>query len=271
MRRLRMPCTAAAIMAAVVVSEGDAQQPVYRAGALACARFREVLENNLTVETAGRMSSATSGREGDLLITVSPGSAGALGVVAWYDSLHVWRVAAGFRMEPDPSGMLGGQYRGELTPDGGFTTHDRPFVPDEVHEVMDMSNALDDFLPRLPPRALQVGEEWRSGDTLAVQRLSDSTSLQRYRIRINRQGTVSPPAGDTLTPAYSRTLTDMGVAAWDLARGPVRYDHRIEVVADIPASGGVKRPVRSQLEQHAVLERREDPGEALCSAARQGR
>ncbi len=268
MRLTRGSCTAAAIMAAVVVSESQAQEAMYRAGSFACARFREVLESNLTVETAGRMSSATSGREGDLLVTATPGQADGLDVVAWYDSLRIWRVAAGSRMEPDASGLLGGQYRGELAPDGSFTTRDRPFVPDEVHEVMDMSNALDDFLPRLPPRALQVGEEWRSGDTLAVQRLSDSASLQRFRIRIDRDGVVPAPAGDTLTPAYTRDLTDTGVAVWDLTRGPVRYDHRIEVVADIPARGGVKRPVRSQLQQHAIFERREDPGAAACAVGR---
>ena len=268
MRLTLTPWTAAAIMAAVVVSESEAQQATYRPGMFACVRLREVLESNLTVETAGRMSSATSGREGDLLITATAGNAAALSIVAWYDSLRIWRVAAGSRMEPDASGMLGGQYRGNLTPDGSFTTRDRPFVPDEVHEVMDMSNALDDFLPRLPPRVLQVGEEWRSGDTLAVQRLSDSASGQRYRIRIERHGIVPPPAGDTLTPAYTRDLVDVGVAVWDLARGPLRYDHRIEVVAEIPASGGVKRPVRSQLQQHAIFERREDPDAAACAAGR---
>ena len=243
-----------------------AQQPAYTTAQLACVRFGEVMDSRLAVESGGRMGSATSGREGDIVITAgAPLPAQRIPIVAWYDSLRVWRVAGNARLEPDASGIVGGQYRGELGPDGSFVTRDRPFVPDELREVMDLGAALDDLLPRLPPRALQVGEEWRSGDSLAIQRLADSTALQRYRIRISRSGEVLPPPGDSLTPAYTRDLTEEGTAAWSRELGPLRYERRTTVVAQVPASGAVKQLVRSQLEQRTVIERRPDVPD--CSAA----
>ena len=63
----------------------------------------------------------------------------------------------------------------------------------QLREVTDLASALDDLLPRLPPEPLQVGEEWRSGDTLAIKRLSDSAGLQRYHVQLTRQGPVPPP------------------------------------------------------------------------------
>lgn len=245
-----------------------AQAPSYRSAQLACVRYGEVMESRLTVESGGQMGSATSGREGDLVLSAgTPLADQRIPLVGWYDSLRVWRVAGTSRLEPDASGIIGGQYRGELGPDGLFVTRERPFVPDELREVMDLGAALDDLLPRLPPRALQVGEEWRGGDSVAIQRLADSASLQRYRIRLNRSGEVVPPAGDSLTPAYTRDLVDEGTAAWSQDQGPVRYDRRTTVVARVPAGGTVKRMVRSQLEQRVMIERR--PGQPDCAAAGQ--
>jgi len=256
-----------AALLAVSAPLGAQSAPSYTATQMACARFRETIRSDLTLETGGRMLSASSGREGDLLVAAmaSPSSP-ALTLVAWFDSLQVWRSAGGSRVEPDASGVLGGRYRGELFPDGAFTTHVVPFVPQTVREVTELSSALDDMLPRLPPRLLQVGEEWRSGDSLAIRRLSDSASIQRYRVQIMRQGPVPPPPGDTLTPTYTRTLTDRGVAAWDPARGALRYEHAINVEASVPAGGAVRNAARSQVEQQILLERRPDPHSDTCPA-----
>lgn len=244
-----------------------AQAPAYTPAQLACARFGEEMEGRLTVETAGRMGSATSGREGEVVVAAGlPVDGQRIPVVVWYDSLHVWRTAGNSRLEPDALGIIGGQYRGDLLPDGAFLARERPFIPDELKEVMDLGNVLEDFFPRLPPRALQVGEEWRSGDSLAIRRLDDSASAQRFRLRIVRSGTVSPPVGDTITPAYTRDLTEDGTVAWSQALGPLRYERRTTVVAQVPPSGALKRPVRSQLEQRSIIERR--PGTPDCSAAR---
>ncbi len=246
---------------------GAQSAPAYVATQMPCARFGESVRSELTVQTAGRTATATSGREGDLIVATTASPAGpALQLVAWFDSLRVWRSAGGNRGEPDASGVLGGRYRGELLPDGSFTTGVSPFVPETVREVTELANALDGMFPLLPPRVLQSGEEWRSGDSLAIRRLSDSTGLQRYRVQVMRRGPVHPAAGDTLTPTYVRNLNDRGVAAWDPARGPMRYDHAITVEAEVPVGGAVRAPLRSLVEQQVVLERRPDPPGGTCPA-----
>ena len=258
-----------AILMMLAGSRAEGQSaPGYTAAQLACARFTERVRSDLTLQTAGRTATASSGRESDLVVAAmaSP-SAPVIRIVAWFDSLQVWRTAGGNRTEPDASGVLGGRYRGELLPDGPVTTTAVPFVPQAVREVTELSGVLDGMFPRVPPRVLQAGEEWRSGDTLAIRRLSDSASLQRYRVQLTRQGTVSPPAGDTLTPVYSRTLSDRGVVAWDPARGPLRYDHEVTVEATVPVGGAVRNPARSLLEQQVVLERQGDPPTGTCPPA----
>jgi hypothetical protein len=242
--------------------------PGYAVSQLACARFRETTRTQLRLETAGTAAGATSGRDSEIILAATSMRSGpSLRVVAWFDSLVVWRSAGGSRLEPDASGVLGGRYRGELAPDGSFTTRVVPFVPDAVREVTDLATVLDDMLPRLPPVLLQVGEEWRSGDTLAIKRLSDSLALQRYRVQMAREGTVAPPPGDSLTPTYTRSLTDRGVAAWDPARGVVRYGHEVNVEASVPAGGAVKNAARSRVEQRVLLERLPDPPLDTCPAA----
>ena len=262
---MRRAFARSAILLATSVPLAAQSAPDYTATQLACARFRASVRSDLTLQTAGRTATANSGRDSDLILaTLASSSSPSLEYVAWFDSLRVWRSAGGDRVEPDASGVLGGHYRGEILPDGALTTHVVPFVPGAVREVTDLSSALDDMLPRLPPRALQAGEEWRSGDSLAIKRLSDSASLQRYRVQIIREGTVSPPAGDTLTPTYTRTLNDRGIAAWDPVRGPVRYDHDVTVEASVPVGGAIRSPARSLVEQQIVLERRADPPPGTC-------
>ena len=268
MRRNRNRYIAVALL--VTLSSRTAAQsvPGYSATQLACARFHEAVRSDLTLQTAGRTATASSGRDSDLIFAaIAASSSPSLAVVAWFDSLIVWRSAGGKRIEPDASGVLGGRYRGELLPDGVTTTTVVPFVPGAVREVTDLSSALDDMLPRLPPRVLQTGEEWRSGDSVAIRRLSDSASLQRYHIQLSREGTVRPPPGDSLTPAYSRTLSDRGIAAWDPARGPVRYDHEVTVEASVPVGGAIRSPARSLVEQQIVLVRGADPPLGTCPAS----
>lgn len=242
--------------------------PAYTAAQMACARLRESVRSQLTIQTAGRTATASSGRDSYLILAATTRSASPpFALVAWFDSLRVWRSAGGDRVEPDASGVLGGRYRGELLADGSVTSQVVPFVPAPVREVTDLAGVLDDMFPRLPPRVLQAGEEWRSGDTLAIKRLSDSASLERYRVQLTRQGPVHPPPGDTLTPTYTRTLNDRGVAAWDPARGPMRFDHDITVEANLPVGGAIRTPMRSLVEQQVTLERMADPPAGTCPAS----
>lgn len=242
--------------------------PAYSASIPGCARFGETVRTSLTLQTSGRTASATSGRDSELTFAVREGAVHpVLQVVAWFDSLVVWRSVAGTRVEPDASGVLGGRYRGELLPDGTMTTATVPFVPQDVKEVTDLAGVLDDMLPRLPPRLMQVGEEWRSGDTLAIKRLSDSSATQRYRVQLLREGPVSPPPGDTLSPTYTRQLDDRGIVAWVPSRGVVRFEHDITVEANVPAGRAVRVPARSLVEQHVVLVRLADPPAGTCPSS----
>ena len=263
----RVSAAVAALLA--LCSPLQAQSPPdYTGTQLACALFHESIRSDLTLQTAGRTASANSGRESHLIVAViaSPTPPSLL-LVAWFDSLRVWRSAGGDRTEPDASGVLGGRYRGVLLPDGSFSTEVVPFVPQPVREVTDLSGALEDMFPRLPPRVLQTGEEWRSGDSIAIKRLSDSAGLHRYRVQVMRQGAVFPPPGDTLTPTYTRTLNDRGITAWDPVRGPLRYDHDVTVEASVPVGGAIRSPARSLVEQQILLERRDDPPPGTCPAS----
>jgi hypothetical protein len=239
--------------------------PGYAATQLACARFHETVRSDLTLQTAGRTATARSGRDSYLIVAVAAGPAAPqMLLVAWFDSLAVWRSAGGNRLEPDASGVLGGRYRGVLLPDGSVSMEVSPFVPAGVREVMDLAGALDGVFPRLPPRVLQAGEEWRSGDTLAIKRLSDSAALQRYQVQRTLRGLVPPPPGDTLTPSYDRSLNDRGIAVWEPSRGPLRYDHDVTVEASVPVGGAIRNPVRSLVEQQILLERVADPPAGTC-------
>ncbi|MCU0620977.1 MAG: hypothetical protein MUC69_05685 [Gemmatimonadales bacterium] len=156
---------------------------------------------------------------------------------------------------PDTDGVLGGRFRGTLASDGRYQAGTRPYVPDGVREVWDLGAVLDDLLPPLPPRALQVGEAWRAGDSLAIRRLSDSAGVARYRTERRAMGRVEPPVGDTLTPPFERQTEEQGTFAWHPRDGVLRYERRAEVEVLVPEGRGVRRPVRSHIAQHAVLTR----------------
>ena len=244
---------------------GAQSVPGYAATQLGCARFHESVQSDLTLQTAGRTATANSGRDSYLVVAaIARPPAPSIRVVAWFDSLRVWRSAGGNRIGARCLRCPRRTLPRELLPDGSTTTQVVPFVPAEVREVTDLGGVLDDMFPRLPPRVLQAGEEWRSGDTLAIKRLSDSANLQRYHVQLTLQGPVPPPAGDSLTPTYVRTLNDRGVATWDPVRGPVRYAHDVTVEATVPVGGAIRNPARSLVEQQILLEREADPRPGTC-------
>ena len=268
MRNGSLLCALAALTLLAASPAAGQSLPGYVPSQLACARFHETVRSDLTLQTAGRTATANSGRDSYMVVaTAAASEPPRMLLVAWFDSLRVWRSVGSRRQEPDASGVLGGRYRATLLPDGSLSVQVSPFVPDAVREVTDLSGALDDMLPRLPPRVLQAGEEWRSGDTLAIKRLSDSVGLQRFQVQRKLQGAVPPPPGDTLTPTYDRSLNDRGVVAWDAARGPIRYDHDVTVEASVPVGGAIKNPARSLVEQRILLERAADPPPDTCPAS----
>ena len=234
--------------------------PSYGPAQFRCVRFEERSVSDIVTETGTRRASARTGRSGELVLAGIPREDGVT-LVSWYDRLAVWRMAAADSLAPDTDGVLGGHFRGTLSADGRYVASQRPFVPNAVRELSDVASALEDLLPPLPTRPLETGEAFRSGDSLTIQRLVDSTGLQRYRVERETAGRVTPPAGDTLTPPFDRVVRDHGSFTWHADEGVRRYERRLEIEVMVPPGGAVKRAVRSEVAQRTTLVRlREDVG-----------
>jgi hypothetical protein len=162
-------------------------------------------------------------------------------------------------LAPDTDGLLGGRYRGTLSPAGHYTANTRPFVPDEVAEVSDLGAALDDLLPPLPPSALAVGARWRDGSGLELTRLPDSLAggrlVRRLALRSSSEAGRATVRGDTTAIAARQVTVEQGQVDWDATAGLLRRTRHIVVETSVPAGGPLRAPLRSRLEQDVVLER----------------
>jgi hypothetical protein len=228
--------------------------PSYGAAQFRCARYQERSVSDIVTESGTRRAGAHTGRSGELILAGVPRTDGVQ-LLAWYDLLAVWRLAAGDSIAPDTDGVLGGRFRGALSGEGRYVGAERPFVPDPVRELSDVAGALDDLLPPLPPRLLQVGEAFRASDSLGIQRLADSAGLQRYRVEREVAGRVPPAAGDTLTPPFDRSVRDVGAYSWHPDQGLQRFERRLDMEVMVPQGGAVKRAVRSEVAQRVTLVR----------------
>ena len=248
------------------VLHAQGRAPSYVATQFRCVRFDERSSSDIITETGTRRASARTGRTGGLVLAGLPLETG-VNLLAWYDRLVVWRMAANDSIAPDTDGVLGGRFRGKLSPEGRYASARRPFVPDAVRELSDVGSALDDLLPPLPPRLMQVGESFRPTDSLEIQRLADSAGLQRFRVERELAGRVEPAPGDSLTPAFNRTVRDHGTFSWHPDSGLVRYDRRLEIEVMVPQGGAVRRAVRSEVAQHVTLQREREDAGACASLA----
>ena len=231
--------------------------PRYTAAGLDCARFEETSESEILTQTARRAGKGSAGRNG-IWIFRARDTTGAIAIEAWYDSLAVWRRTEVGLLEPDTDGIIGGRFRGRLSSTGHYEAEVRPFVPDEVAEAADLSTALDDLLPPLPPSPLAPGASW-SRPGLEITRLSDTTvagrPLLRFSIAGRREARETMPRGDTVPLPLTQVTTEQGTALWDPASGLMSRSREIVVEAAIPAGGRMRLPVRSRVIQHATLTR----------------
>ncbi|HEX3236636.1 MAG TPA: hypothetical protein VHR41_20755 [Gemmatimonadales bacterium] len=230
----------------------------YTAAQLQCARFEEISRGRVLVETAGRRRQETVGRSGRWSLRASDSAAG-IALVGWYDSLSVWREGAAGMSIPDTDGLLGGRYRGVLTPAGGYSGLASPFVPAEVAEVVELGGALQDLLPPLPTTPLEVGQRWADTSGVELRRLPDSMAagrvVQRLHLRARAESQLAAVRGDTLSiPTHQVTVED-GQLDWVPQIGLVRWVRHIVVESIIPAGGPVPQPIRSKLEQDVRLSR----------------
>jgi hypothetical protein len=234
----------------------------YTAHQLDCAGFLETGESRILTEAGGRTRNQTSTRRGIWQFRAVPTSR-HVALEGWLDSLTVTRRSEETAISPDTDGLLGGRYRGTLTPRGIYTSRTRPFVPDEVAEVAGMHNALDDFFPPLPPRALKEGEIWTDSRGLTIRRLPDSalsgTPLYRFELERRSEARSAETPADTLPLRLQQKSNEQGEFVWHPQLGLLSRDRRIVVETTVPPSRSVRQAVRSKVEQRITLARDLDP------------
>jgi hypothetical protein len=234
-----------------------AQAPRYSATQLDCARFQETSRSQVRTEMAHGGVDATLEREGIWSFRAHD-TAGGVALEAWYDSLQLRRRSAGQEVTADTDGLIGGRYRGLLAPDGRFTEHAGPFIPDEVAELADLSSAARDLLPPLPPHALAPGQSW-TDSAVTIFRLPDTAvagqPMTHLRLRSRVESRETVPHGDTVPIPMRQTVEEEGDIYWSAASGLVRRLRAITVEATVPSGGRVRQPVRSRVEQQVELTR----------------
>lgn len=253
---------AALVLAALAAGRGlsaqtEARAVRYSATQLNCARFLETAESKILTESGGRGREQASGRRGVWQFRAKS-SNDDLTLEGWLDSLALWRRFDETTISPDTDGLVGGRYRGTLSQEGTYSSHVRPFVPDEVREVAGMSTALDDFFPPLPARSLRPGEAWRSPGMI-IRRLPDSAMsgvpLLRFELETRGRSANARIEGDTLPVKLRQTSQERGTFVWHPLLGLVRRERRILVETNIPASQSVRQAVRSKIEQRITVVR----------------
>jgi hypothetical protein len=196
-----------------------------------------------------------------VLVVAARDSAAGLVIEGWYDSLEVWRESDGDREVPEVEGFLGGRYRGLVAADGRYQSLRQPFVPADLAEVADLGGAMADFLPRLPPVELPMGKSW-ADSAGSIRRLADrrdpSGPLARYQWTAATRRGDRHPAADSLAVFLEQQIREEGELLWSDRLGPQSWTRRIMVTARIPATGGVRRSVRSIVDQTIDVVRRYD-------------
>jgi hypothetical protein len=231
--------------------------PAYAAAQLHCARFAETSRSEIETETARGSVKATAERQGVWSFRARDSSAGVT-LEGWYDSLALRRRTAESEVSADTDGLIGGRYRGLLKPSGEYVEIARPFFPDEIAEVADLSGAARDLLPPLPPVALERGASWTDSG-LELSRLADTVvagrRLLRFRLESRDETREAVARGDTTPIAVRQTTVEQGEIFWSPRSGLVRRTRDITIEATIPSGGRIRQPVRSRVIQKVELTR----------------
>lgn len=232
--------------------------PEYHRLQLDCSTYRQSVHSTIELESRGQRSRESSDRDGRLRLRAVARDT-LLQLEAWFDSLVVVREGAGERLVPETDGLIGGRYTGLLNRSGGFTSTDTPFVPDEVAQVAEVSDALAELLPPLPPGPLRPGAGWRDGFGTVIQRMPDGTRdgrrVERYRLtrRLEREERRLLP--DSSEVVAQRRESERGSYDWAPDVGLVRWERTITVDVEVPAGEVVKQPFRTRIQQQVTVER----------------
>jgi hypothetical protein len=235
-----------------------AQAPRYAASQLDGARFHQVIRSDIRTQTSGKTTIEQAGRDGVLEFTATAADS-TIALVAWFDSLTLWRQAGGERYAPDTDGLIGGRYRGSLTALGRYTSEDTPFIPDALAELAELAGVIGDLFPPLTGGELAPGGSAHLAGGWTIMRRADSVSadgpLERYRLNGERQRKQSGVINDTLRVEAGSDELEKGIVLWSPRLGLLRWERHIQIEVNLPAQGAVRRSVRTALEQLVVVER----------------
>lgn len=232
--------------------------PSYHPLQLDCARYRQQIRSEIQLESGRRRSRETTGRDGVLVVRATARDS-ALFLEAWFDTLAVWREGSGERLEPETDGVIGGRFKGVLTGLGGFTSLDRPFVPDDVAQVADVGDALEELLPPLPAVLLSPGAAWKDEFGNVVTRIPDGMNqgrrVERYRLVRRSEREESRWLPDSTEVRAIRRQSESGVYEWSGELGPLRWEREITVEVSVPAGAVIKQPFRTRIVQQVTVDR----------------
>jgi hypothetical protein len=250
-----------ALLVSAAVSAQTPTRPVYHPAQLDCSRFRQQVQSVILLDGGGQHSRETTGRDGTLTVHATAADS-LLRLVAWFDTLSVWREGSGERLEPETDGVVGGRFRGLLTRSGEFTETDRPFIPDDIAEVAEVGDALVELFPPLPQIPLAPGAAWKDPFGLVILRIPDGSRegrrVERYRInrKLEREETRLLP--DSSEIHAHRSETESSVVEWSGELGPMRWDREISVLVTVPVGGPVRQPFHTRIDQKVMVEREAD-------------
>jgi hypothetical protein len=216
--------------------------PAYAAAQLHCARYSESSHSEIETETARGSVEATTDRFGVWSFRARD-SAGGILLESWYDSLVLRRRSPDGEVSADTDGLIGGRYRGLLSPSGDYSAIAGPFIPDEIAEVADLSVAALDLLP--PLRRLT-----RLPDTTVAGR-----PILHFHLETRSDTSQAVPRGDTVPIPVRQSIVETGDVYWSLPSGLVRRTRDITIEASIPSGGRIRQPVRSRVVQRVELTR----------------
>jgi hypothetical protein len=229
---------------------------------LECVAFQEQVRSDIRNQTGGILRQESAGRDGLLVVKVLSASGGMV-LEAWYDSLSVWRDSPEGRLAPDTEGLIGGRWRGGLSPVGRFTAAAVPFVPDEVAEIAELERVLDDFLPLLPATSLRPGEGSGGDGTRSIRRLADGKNgVHRYAWAFRLVTDTASHQQDTLSIPFRRSVREEGSMEWDPTRGPLKWERRLALSARVDPKGPIRQGIHTEVDQRVRVVRLE--GEPQC-------
>ena len=232
--------------------------PRYAPLLLDCARYRVQVESDIVIQSGRQRSREHASRDGVMVLKASQ-SDSLVKLEAWFDTLTLWREGSGERLTPDTDGLVGGRYRGELTPLGGFTSTDIPFIPDEIAEIADLSDALGDLLPQLPATALKLGGSWKDDLGTVITRTTNAMiggrAVERYRLMRRATREEARVLPDSTEVRASRVESETGVFSWSSELGLIRWERDLTEEVSVPTGGLVKQPFKTGIGQKVAVVR----------------